>query len=134
MTITRENEISDALKRCSHETLAAAVRFQSTHTDEDLDTIINGVMERDLPDTHVAELAGADDDTLLIEELGMDSFGMIEIVMTAEVAFGITICNEDLRDIHTLGSLKNYLIANVHQTYFTDAEAMEEIHTPSDPS
>jgi acyl carrier protein len=134
MTIAREKEISDALKRCSHQTLAAAIRFQSTHTDEDLTIIINGVLERDLPDTHVAELAGADDHTLLIEGLGMDSFGMIEVVMTAEIAFGITICNEDLRDIHTLGSLKNYLLANVHQTYFADADAMAEIHAFANPS
>lgn len=128
ITPLRQKEITSALKRCSGETVSAAIRFQSTHTDEDLYTIIYGVLERDLPDTHIAELAAADNDTLLIEGLGMDSFGMIEVVMTAEVAFGITICNQDLRDIHSLGSLKNYLLTNVHQTYFGDASAAQEMH------
>jgi 3-hydroxyacyl-[acyl-carrier-protein] dehydratase len=133
MASNREKEISDALKRCSPETLDAAIRFQSTHTDQDLYTIINGVFERDLPDSHVGELANADDDTLLVEGLGMDSFGMIEIVMTAETAFGITISNEDLRDIHTLGGLRKYLLANVHQTYFADANAVAGVNASADP-
>jgi acyl carrier protein len=133
MNPDRKKEITDALRRCSNETLAAALRFQSTHTDEDLAIIINGVLERDLPDTHVAELAAANDNTLLIEGLGMDSFGMIEVVMTAEIAFGITICNEDLRDIHTLGSLKNYLLGNVHQTYFGEVDPLSDTQAPKDP-
>jgi len=126
MDSIRQKEISDALKRCSPETLDAAFRFQDTHSEQDLDVIVNGVFERDLPESHVGELAGASDDTLLVEGLGMDSFGMIEIVMTAETALGITIPNEDLRDIHTLGGLKKYLLGNVRQTYVSDAGASPE--------
>lgn len=133
MTSIREKEIKDALRRCSRETVSAAIRFQSTHSDEELATIIKGVLERDLPDTHVSELEGADDDTLLIEGLGMDSFGMIEVVMTAEVVFGISISNQDLRDIHTLGSLKNYLLATVHSTYSTADNALAGDTQSGDP-
>ncbi len=111
MTATREQEITSALKRCSPESVEAALRFQTTHAEEDLSKIINGVLARDLPDTHTAQLATATNDTRLVDDLGMDSFGMIEVVMTAEEVFGLTIPNQELRDIHTLGSLKSYLLS-----------------------
>jgi acyl carrier protein len=117
MTATREQEITASLKRCSPETVAAALSFQTTHSEADLSKIINGVLERDLPDTHTAELAAATDETRLVDDLGMDSFGMIEVVMTAEEVFGITIPNQELRDIHTLGALKSYLLGKVHSTH-----------------
>ena len=45
----------------------------------------------------------------LIEDIGMDSFGMIEVVMTAEEVLGLTIATEELSSIVTLGDLKKFL-------------------------
>ena len=105
-----EQDIIRALKRCSEETIAAALRFQSSPTEADLDLIMRGVLERDLPETHVAALAAATDETRLMADLGMDSFGMMEVVMTAEEVLGISVANEELREVGTLGSLKAFLM------------------------
>ena len=51
---SREQEITRTLKRCSKDTIDAALRYQSTPTDEDLTLIIRGVLSRSLPDEHVA--------------------------------------------------------------------------------
>jgi len=110
---TREQDIIRSLKRCSEETVAAALRFQTSRDAGDLAVIIRGVLERDLPETHTAEMATATDTTRLIEDLGMDSFGMMEVVMTAEEVFGITVANQELREVTTLGTLKSFLLSKV---------------------
>jgi acyl carrier protein len=122
-TSEREQEIRAALKRCSSETVSAALRFPDTHGAEDLAIIIHGVLLRDLPDTHGQALETATDSTRLIDDLGMDSFGMMEVVMTAEEVFGITIPNQELRDITTLGALRTYLLSKVKGTHEADAVA-----------
>ena len=109
----RKDDITKALKRCSGETLAAALRLQDKPDDGDLDTIICGVLARDLPDERTDALPDAGDDARLIEDIGMDSFGMIEVVMTAEEVLGITISNEEMKRITTLGELKDFLRAKL---------------------
>lgn len=123
-TDTREQDIIRSLKRCSEETVAAALRFQSSRDAGDLAVIIRGVLERDLPETHTAALDTATDTTRLIEDLGMDSFGMMEVVMTAEEVFGITVANQELRDVTTLGSLKSFLLAKVTESSSSNDEAV----------
>ena len=55
----------------------------------------------------------ATDDSRLIEDVGMDSFGMIEVVMTAEEVLGITVATEEMGGIRTLGELKAFLRAKL---------------------
>ena len=105
----RTEEINKALKRCSHETVTAALRLQEGVDDTDLDVIIRGVLARDLQEERLPSLPDATDDSRLIEDIGMDSFGMIEVVMTAEEVLGITISNEEMKGITTLGELKSFL-------------------------
>ena len=112
-TDPREQDIIRALKRCNEACIAAAVRFQTSRDAGDLALIIEGVLERDLPDTHTSALATATDATRLVEDLGMDSFGMMEVVMTAEEVFGISVANQELREVTTLGTLKTFLMAKV---------------------
>ncbi len=123
MTTSREEEIKSTLKRCSDDTVSAAIRFQTSHSPEDLATVIHGVLKRDLPETHTEALATATDDSRLVEDLGMDSFGMIELVMAAEEIFAITIPNQELRDVTTLGSLKSYVLEKVKSTHAADQAA-----------
>lgn len=112
-TDPREQDIIRSLKRCNEASIAAALRFQTSHDPADLALIIGGVLERDLPDTHTSALATATDATRLVEDLGMDSFGMMEVVMTAEEVFGISVANQELREVNTLGKLKTFLMAKV---------------------
>lgn len=112
----REQDILKALKRCNEECVAAAQRFQLSRHPADLMLIVQGVLERDLPENHKADLATATDATRLVEDLGMDSFGMMEVVMTAEEVLGISVGNNELRQVTTLGELKTFLLAKVQGT------------------
>jgi len=109
----REKEILGALKHTSEETVQAALRFQHTRQPEDLDIIIRSVLRRDLPEDVAANADTATDESRLMEDLGMDSFGTIEVMMTAEEVFGITIANSEMKDVSTIGQLKQFLMAKL---------------------
>ena len=98
-----------ALKRCSTETIEAAVRFRTTGDPAELPTIVYGVIERHLPAENTRSLADAPDDTRLIEDLGIDSLTLLEIVLSIEETVGISIENEELREIATLGQVKTFI-------------------------
>ncbi len=102
-------EIRTALKRCSPETVEAAVRFRQTRDPREVPTIIYGIIERHMPPESPKKLADADDSTELIQGLGVDSLTMLEIILSIEETLGISIDNEELRSIHTLGDVKSFI-------------------------
>jgi len=105
----RQQEITKSLKRCSDATLEAALRFEDTRDLDELPAIILGVLERDAANPKPEGVAAATDESRLIEDIGMDSFGMIEVVMTAEEVLGITVATQEMNNIRTLGDLKQFL-------------------------
>lgn len=107
-----EQEIADlrtSLKRCSPETVEATIRFRETSNPDEIPTIIYGIIERYLPPESNVSLKNSDDTTSLMEDLGIDSLTMLEIVLSIEEALGISIPTEELREIRTLGDAKNYI-------------------------
>jgi 3-hydroxyacyl-[acyl-carrier-protein] dehydratase len=110
---SRDQEVIQALKRCSPETVSAALRFQSTRQPEDLSIVVKGVLARELPEGGADRMAAATDDTRLTQDLGLDSYGMLELVMAAEEVLGITVADHEMRGIATLGDLKTFLQAKV---------------------
>jgi len=106
---SRRQEITSALKRCSEETVAAALRFQETRDPADVPTIVYGVLERELPEGSSGKLAGTPGSSRLIEGIGMDSLGLMEAVMSVEEVLGITIDNSELRKIATLDDLNGFI-------------------------
>lgn len=107
-----EQEIADirtSLKRCSQETIDATLRFRESNNPEEIPTVIYGIIERYLPPESNVSLKNADDSTSLMEDLGIDSLTMLEIVLSIEEALGISIPTEELREIRTLGDAKNYI-------------------------
>lgn len=105
----RKQEITRSLKRCSEETVVAALRFEDTRSLDELPAIMLGVLARDAANPRPDGMASVTDEMKLIEDIGMDSFGMIEVVMTAEEVLGLTIATEELHGIVTLGNLKQFL-------------------------
>lgn len=105
----RQQQITKSLKRCSEATLAAALRFEESRDLDELPTIILGVLDRDAATPKPEGIPAATDESRLIEDIGMDSFGMIEVVMTAEEVLGITVATQEMSGIHTLGELKTFL-------------------------
>ncbi len=48
-------------------------------------------------------------DTNLIDDLGADSLDVVELIMSLEDEFGITISDEDAAQLYTVGRIVDYL-------------------------
>ena len=109
VTDSRHQEIASVLKHCSEETVAAAIRFQETRDPSDLSAIVYGILEREQSEKSAGKLAGASGTSRLVEDIGMDSLGLMEAVMAVEEVLGITIENSELRQIATLDDLNGFI-------------------------
>lgn len=108
-TAEDEANLKDALKRCSPATYEAAVQFRKTRSTSYLPPIILGIIERYVdPDLRV-KLKDPDDDLRIIEDLGVDSLTMMEVVVLVEDALQMTINNDELRHLRTLGDIKTFI-------------------------
>ena len=109
-------EIKEELRRCSPETLAAAIRFREQGDQTAIPTVIYGLIERYQPSTATLPLKDANDNTRLVEDLGLDSLSLLEMVFAIEGVLKLQINNEELKEIRTLGKLNQFLrdkLANV---------------------
>lgn len=48
-------------------------------------------------------------ETNIVDDLGADSLDVVELVMSLEDAFGITISDEDAAKLNTVGNIVDYL-------------------------
>jgi len=104
-----ETALREALKRCSPSTFEAAVQFRKTGNPEHVPAVVIGVIERFVePDLRV-KLKDADDDLRLIEDLGIDSLTMMEIVILVEDILQLSINNDELRNLRTVGDVKTFI-------------------------
>ena len=110
-SITPQDEayLREALKRCSASTYEAASRFRQTGDPAWLPAIILGVIEHHVDPDLRAKLRDADDDLRLIEDLGIDSLTMMEIVALAEDVLPMSINSEELCLLRTLGDVQQVI-------------------------
>jgi 3-hydroxyacyl-[acyl-carrier-protein] dehydratase len=101
--------LRDALKRCSPATYYAACKFKQSGQTADLDVVVLGIMERFLDRELRSKLSGASDSLRLREDLGLDSLTMMEIVMIAEEVLSITVSNEELTALRTIGDVQAFI-------------------------
>lgn len=101
--------LRESLRRCSPETIAAAIAYKSTGDTKQLSTIIIGIFERFVEPELRPRLAGDCDDLRVIEDLGLDSLTMMEIVMLVEEVTQTKIENEELRGLVTIGDIKTFV-------------------------
>lgn len=108
-----EAALRESLKRCSPSTFEAAIQFRKTGNPEHLPAVVIGVVERFVePDLRV-KLKDADDDLRLIEDLGIDSLTMMEIVILVEDVLQMSINNDELRNLRTVGDVKTFIDCKV---------------------
>jgi len=112
---TPEDEIAlrDSLKRCSPATLEAALQFRRTQDATQLPAILIGVIERFVESDLRPKLRGGEDDLRLMEDLGVDSLTMMEIVMLVEETLQMQTNNEELRNLRTVGDVKTFIDCKV---------------------
>ena len=78
-----------------------------------VEPIVLGIIDRHLEPEQRKIFKNAQDSLRLYEDLGMDSLTMLEIVMLVEQVLVLSIDNEELRDLRTLGDVKQYVDAKV---------------------
>ena len=70
-----------------------------------------GIIDRHLEPDQREILSKSDETLRMYEDLGMDSLTMLEIVMLVEQTLKVSIDNEELKDLRTIGDVKVYLEA-----------------------
>lgn len=105
--------LRESLKRCSPATYYAACKFRQTGHPADLRLLVTGVIERFVERGQRATLAGGADTLRLREDLGLDSLTMMEIVMLAEEVLPVTVANDELTRLRTLGDVQEFIALKV---------------------
>lgn len=108
-------DLREALKRCSPATYYAACKFRQTGDGEYLKTVILGVIERFVERDLRTKLEEPSDALLLREDLGLDSLTMMEIVMVAEEVLPLSITNEELTRLRSLGDVQAFFQRKVRE-------------------
>src|SRR5580704_1695623 len=105
-----EQTLRDSLKRCSPATIEAAVKFRQTGDPAQINTIILGLLERFMdPELRPKLLEPNIDDLNILSDLVIDSLTMVEMVMLVEESLGLTVDNNELRGIKTIGDIKRFV-------------------------
>jgi 3-hydroxyacyl-[acyl-carrier-protein] dehydratase len=104
-----ETVLRESLKRCSPNTVAAACAFRKSGASVYLGIIVIGIIERYVERDLRGLLKRPDASLRLVEDLGIDSLTMLEIVMLTEEVVGISIEYEELRDLRTLGDVAHFV-------------------------
>ncbi|MDQ8186672.1 phosphopantetheine-binding protein [Pelagicoccus sp. SDUM812002] len=105
--------LKESLKRCSPETIKAALAFRQSGDVSLVPTVVLGIIERFLEPEVVDTLKDGDDSVKFMEDLGMDSLTMFEAIMMVEESLGVSIKNEELWDLRTVGDLKAFIAAKL---------------------
>ena len=101
--------IKDSLRRCTPETIEAAIEYRSSKNSEVVPTIVTGIIERFLEPELKPMMQKGDDSLALFDDLGVDSLTMMEIVILVEETIGISVENEELRELRTIADVKNFI-------------------------
>ncbi len=108
-----ESALREALKRCSASTVEAAIQFRKSHDITQVPVVVIGVLERFVEPSLRPKLKEADDDLRLVEDLGIDSLTMMEIVILVEDVLQMQINNDELRNLRTVGDVKTFIDCKV---------------------
>lgn len=108
-----EAALRDSLKRCSPSSVEAAVQYRKTRDVNLVPAVVIGVIERFVEADIRPKLRQGDDDLRLVEDLGVDSLTMMEVVLLVEESLKITIKNDELRNLRTIGDINTFIEAKV---------------------
>ncbi|PIP59672.1 MAG: acyl carrier protein [Verrucomicrobia bacterium CG_4_10_14_3_um_filter_43_23] len=105
-----EADLRESLKRCRPEIIEAAVHYRRTRDPKEAPKIVLGIIERFLEPEMRSKLQVEDcDDLRMIDDLGVDSLIMVEIVMTIEETLKLSIPDEELRGLQSVKDVKDYI-------------------------
>ena len=114
--------LKDALKRCPEGTFEAAVKFRETGDASLVEPIVIGIIKRYLEPEMRPKIDEATDNTLLMEDLGIDSLTMMEVVILVEETLGVSFDNDELREIRSYGDMRDFMTSKVGGGSSSDSE------------
>ncbi len=106
-------DLRETLKRCSPATYYAACKFRQTHEPRHLVDVVHGVIERHVDRELRPKLRATPALLRLREDLGLDSLTLMEVVMLAEEVLHISVSNEDLAAIQTVGDVEDVITRKI---------------------
>lgn len=110
-----EASLREALKRCSPATFEAACALRKTGDVSYVPLVVLGVLERFVERSLRPKFQHPSASELrLIEDLQFDSLTMLEAVLLLEDVLQITIDNDDLRELRTLGDVQRFTESKLH--------------------
>lgn len=114
-TLSKEDEtlLRDSLKRCSPDTIDAALEYRATQNPALIPTIITGIIDRFLDPDMRPRLREGGESLRFMDDLGIDSLTMMEIVMLVESTLDITIDNNELQNLRTVGDVNLFIEAKI---------------------
>lgn len=101
------------LKRCSPETVHAACEFQRTGDRSHLPHIVAGVLARYVEGERRPKLREPSGSLRLVEDLGLDSLSLMEAVVMMEDVLNISVTNEEMMGLRTLGDVEAFVTQRV---------------------
>lgn len=106
---SEDAHLRDLLKRCSAATVEAAVQYRRSKDPNHIPAIVLGVVERFLDPAAAQKLKEPDDDLRVMEDLGLDSLTLMEAVIMIEEVIQISINNDELRNLRTIGDIRVFI-------------------------
>lgn len=85
------------------------MRYRQTKDESLVPVIVLGIIERFLEPSAAAKLREPDDDLRVMEDLGLDSLTLMEAVILIEEVVQISINNDELRSLRTVGDIRVFI-------------------------
>ncbi|NBB80131.1 MAG: hypothetical protein GVY36_11915 [Verrucomicrobia bacterium] len=111
-----DNRLEEELRRAPEGTKEALEAFKSSGDLSQLERFAYGIIARNIDESYHEALENADDSTRMIDDLGIDSLSMLDIVMTLEDALDIDLIDEDVVGLETLGDMKAELVRKIEDS------------------
>jgi len=105
--------LREALRHCSSATYYAAYQFHLTGDASRLPAVVDGIIARYVETGRRASLANPDGSLRLSEDLGLDSLTMVEIAAAVEDVLGVSLADDDLSHLRTLGGVRELIRGKV---------------------
>ena len=122
-----EEDLKELLKRCPPGTYESALLFRKNKDINQVEKIVLGIIDRHLEPDQRQILSDSDDSLRMYEDLGMDSLTMLEIVMLVEQTLEVSIDNEELRDLRTIGDVKHTLMQKQWEKHLPRDQRLTEL-------
>ena len=116
LTEQEVESIRKSFKRCREGTAEKIIELRRTHDTSLIQPIVRGIVWRYVAEDARPTLEAATPETPLAA-LGIDSLMMLEVVLDVQDALDLVIEDNDLRQMHTIGDVIEFLEQHYAKTH-----------------